>query len=158
MPLSSPVLLPFCICHYTTSSIKVLPLPYCRSNSSEMSATDLTAIRLPLDSVCRRLPTARLCWHLVLVERQLAPSSSHVKVSHSAGHTARNECPAQRLTARTAGCPSLAVWLSVCLSVCHLPDRSPPPPLSVFLLDVCRCCVCCASFALNFDLCVACSI
>lgn len=144
------VLLPFCICHYTTSSIKVLP--YCRSNSSEMSATDLTAIRLPLDSVCRRLPTARLCWHLVPVERQLAPSpsSSHVKVSHSAGHTARNECPAQRLTARTAGCPSLAV--------CHLPDRPPPPPLSVFLLDVCRCCVCCASFALNFDLCVACSI
>lgn len=152
MPLSPPVLLPCCICHYTTSSIKVLPLPCWRSNSSEMSATDLTAIRLPLDSVCRRLPTARLCWHLVPVERQLAPSSSpsHVKVSHSAGHTARNECPAQRLTARTAGCPSLAV--------CHLPDRPPPPRLSVFLLDVCRCCVCCASFALNFDLCVACSI
>lgn len=113
-------------CHYITSSIKVLP--FCRSNSSEMSATDLTAIRLPLDSVCRQ-PTARLCWHLVPVERQLAPSPSplpsHVKVSHSAGHTARNECPAQRLTART---PSM----TDCLSVCH----SPPPSLSLSRLFV----------------------
>lgn len=144
---------PHRICHYITSSIKVLPsnaLSFWRSNSSEMSATDLTAIRLPLDSVCRQ-PTARLCWHLVPVERQLAPSPSplpsHVKVSHSAGHTARNECPAQRLTART---PSMTDCLSVCLSLAS--------PLSVSLQTVCRCCVCCASFALNFDLCVACSI
>lgn len=115
LPSSPPF--PLRICHYITSSIKVLP--FCRSNSSEMSATDLTAIRLPLDSVCRQ-PTARLCWHLVP-----SPLPSHVKVSHSAGHTARNECPAQRLTART---PSM----TDCLSVCH----SPPPSLSLSRLFV----------------------